>query len=473
MRKIFPVILALYAQSFALNDVAVPNTFSDSGIIYASEHNANFDTLEARVNQLNDSLDAAFMRFTDLSSHDSTLKYIKVDTIRSNPNVDSLAGNIIFGGQATWTKKVSLDSIRSNPNVDSLQGMDVIRGNPNIDSISGSPYISARLTTPYIATDSIRSNPNVDSLGGNIVFGGQGTWTKKVSLDSIRSNPDVDSISGSPVISTIVKITDSLYVPKLQVATSVNMGTVTLSVDSLKSNKGISATTMNTGNGNYELYAMDQNVRTTDAPTFATINTGLGNYEIGQNLQTSDDVTFDSLRLTDAISVANQATFGSYVSADSLASAKGITGTTINTGNGNYEVYAMNQNVRTTDNVVFDSVKVNKVRCDSFVETNRLKFRNLALTTIVDNIVQANYGSLQVQNEGGAATDTIDSIWGRIGSQELLLISQYESGKTTVIKGGKNIAAPTAGVSLTGHHDFATLFHDGVHFVIISFQNND
>ena len=49
------------------------------------------------------------------------------------------------------------------------------------------------------------------------------------------------------------------------------------------------ATTLNTGQGDYELYAMNQNVRTTDAVTFTTVNTGLGAMEVGDTAITSGD----------------------------------------------------------------------------------------------------------------------------------------------------------------------------------------
>jgi hypothetical protein len=62
------------------------------------------------------------------------------------------------------------------------------------------------------------------------------------------------------------------------------------------------ATTVNTGMGDYELYAMNQNVRTSDAVTFATVNTGQGPnelYDMNQNVQTTDNPTFNRVYLND------------------------------------------------------------------------------------------------------------------------------------------------------------------------------
>lgn len=88
----------------------------------------------------------------------------------------------------------------------------------------------------------------------------------------------------------------------------------------------LSSLTMNTGQGDYELFAMDQNVRTTDAVTFDTVNTGLGDfnlYAMDQNVRTTDAVTF----------------------------------LTIDTGQGANELYAMDQNLRTSDDVVFGTAQ--------------------------------------------------------------------------------------------------------------------
>lgn len=62
----------------------------------------------------------------------------------------------------------------------------------------------------------------------------------------------------------------------------------------------IDANTLNTGLGDNELYAMNQNVRSSDAVTFATINTGQGSHELyamNQNVRTTDDTGFESVSI--------------------------------------------------------------------------------------------------------------------------------------------------------------------------------
>jgi hypothetical protein len=86
---------------------------------------------------------------------------------------------------------------------------------------------------------------------------------------------------------------DNLYVDGY-----VGIGAAPTSGYRLHANGGISATTVNTGQGNNELYAMNQNVRTTDAVTFGTVNTGYGTnelYAMNQNVRSSDNVDFNQL----------------------------------------------------------------------------------------------------------------------------------------------------------------------------------
>jgi hypothetical protein len=101
-------------------------------------------------------------------------------------------------------------------------------------------------------------------------------------------------------------------------------------------NGNFSASTVNTGQGNFELYAMNQNIQTTDNPTFNRISltdygTALGGFHVG--------------------SISDPGTGNLVVDGS-------ITGATANTGQGNYELYAMDQNVRTTDNPTFNRINL-------------------------------------------------------------------------------------------------------------------
>jgi len=60
----------------------------------------------------------------------------------------------------------------------------------------------------------------------------------------------------------------------------------------------LASETLDTGQGAYELYDMDQDVKIADAVTFATLDTGQGAnelYEMDQNVLTTSDVTFGTI----------------------------------------------------------------------------------------------------------------------------------------------------------------------------------
>ena len=124
---------------------------------------------------------------------------------------------------------------------------------------------------------------------------------------------------------------------------------------------GITVANINTGQGATEVYAMDQNVRTTDAVTFAsasvgTLNTGQGAnelYDMDQNVLTTSDVNFNSVS-SDTIS---EKTPDAGITADGvLLKDSSVSAATVDTGQGANELYDMDQNVLTTSDVSFNSV---------------------------------------------------------------------------------------------------------------------
>lgn len=97
----------------------------------------------------------------------------------------------------------------------------------------------------------------------------------------------------------------------------------------------------------------------TDALSAATMNTGQGDYELyamNQNVQTTSNVTFQNVTGTNGLNT----TYG--VSATTGVFSGAISATTLNTGQGAYELYAMNQNVQTTSNVQFNVITSSAVK---------------------------------------------------------------------------------------------------------------
>jgi hypothetical protein len=92
----------------------------------------------------------------------------------------------------------------------------------------------------------------------------------------------------------------------------------TLNGTSLNVGGPVTCTTVDTGQGATEVHLMNQNLRTTDSPTFAaitagTINTGPGATEVhlmNQNLRTTDSVTFKNITATESEGTRSA---GSYV----------------------------------------------------------------------------------------------------------------------------------------------------------------
>ena len=148
----------LFGSASGWDDISLPHTFVDSGIIYASEVYAN-DSLPVKgVNDLADTMDTEFIRFTDLSSGDSTISRLQVDTISGNPVIDS------------------------------IQGMDVIRGNPDIDSISGHPLIDTITTEGNItAGDSLKASGSMNVTGGASI-GAELTVGGIITTDSLSAS---------------------------------------------------------------------------------------------------------------------------------------------------------------------------------------------------------------------------------------------------------------------------------------------
>lgn len=114
------------------------------------------------------------------------------------------------------------------------------------------------------------TEPSASPPGGNVSAPINVSSTGQTKSGALTVNADftanrlVDTSDGSYYVDPANTGYSALF------AGSVGIGTTepgsTLEVDG-----SFGASTVNTGNGDYELYAMDQNVRTTDSPTFAAI----------------------------------------------------------------------------------------------------------------------------------------------------------------------------------------------------------
>jgi len=224
-------VLALSFCAFSMNDLVIPNTFVDSGVIQASEFNQNNDSVEIWAAKIVDTLDDKFIRFTDLTTGDTTLTLLKVNTIKS------------------------LDTIRGNPNIDSVQGLDILRGNPDIDSIKGNTKIVNvtvdSLKIPlgkYIRCSADNWSTNrISSLKTNsiIVDAIGATTTNSVEAPIGGAGTPDYWIPGAAIGSVLPGMRVSVPVSLTDASASCLTASGTVSADSVRSAKGISATTGN------------------------------------------------------------------------------------------------------------------------------------------------------------------------------------------------------------------------------------
>ena len=108
---------------FALKDITIPFTFSANTLAKSSQVNANLDSIRVPHNHNLDSIEKLWIRFTDLTSGDSTLTRLQVDTtvlgfITGNPVTDSLSGLVYFDSAITSDSVYTRAGIKINDYMD-------------------------------------------------------------------------------------------------------------------------------------------------------------------------------------------------------------------------------------------------------------------------------------------------------------------------------------------------------------------
>jgi hypothetical protein len=222
MKKIVLFLMAAIAPVFALSDVTCPYTFSDSGIIYASEHNANFDSLELHHNNLLDTLKRDFMRISYIENGDTTLNYAEIqvikmlDTVCGNPETDSLKGNPTYHtgrfvtDTATINKNLSADSIYVTKGITSGQTVEATAFTGNLTgAVTGD------------VTGTADSAKGAHHLTGGAVSATTGVFSSAVTADSFYTAKgmkslyyDVQKIDVDTIVT--VKTTGDIFTKELQ-----------------------------------------------------------------------------------------------------------------------------------------------------------------------------------------------------------------------------------------------------------------
>jgi hypothetical protein len=89
------LVLAICVCAFAVDNVSVPFRFIGGTPALASQANANYDSIVAKTNRAIDTLNRGVVHFNQGTlTHDSVVHYVRVDTIRSRPDIDSICGLI-------------------------------------------------------------------------------------------------------------------------------------------------------------------------------------------------------------------------------------------------------------------------------------------------------------------------------------------------------------------------------------------
>ena len=204
----------------------------------------------------------------------------------------------------------------------------------------------------------------------------------------------------------------------------------------IQTTDAVTFATVDTGQGAGELYAMDQDVQTTDAVTFSTVNTGQGAYELykmNQDVESTDAVTFVTV---DTGLGAHEL----YAMDQDIQTTDSPTFDTVNTGQGAYELYKMDQDVETTDAVVFATVDTGQGAYELYAmnqdvqSTDSPTFATLNVTVGIDAVgaVDMDYGSADVTDHTFTTNDCTFIVDGGItistGDNLVLGATQWNSG---------------------------------------------
>ena len=179
--------------------------------------------------------------------------------------------------------------------------------------------------------------------------------------------------------------------------------------------------TLDTGQGGNELYDMDQNVKTTNSPTFAglTLTADLTVANGGTGASSLDDIAGTTNEIE--VTAGADTVIGGDVT---IGLPDAVTVVTMNTGQGANELYDMNQNVQTGDGVTFATVNTGE-------GANELYDMDQNVLTSSDVTV----GSLEVDGNVtlGDATADVTTVSGELdGSRHSWVISESATETNTM-----------------------------------------
>lgn len=279
MKKVlsFAALLCCVSGSFAINGYSPYKLYVQSDTVTHVNLDSNIVRPSAWSLQIADTLDRRFVRFTDFTSHDSTLKYLNVDSLRSGPDIDTINGNTRFTGSPTVAGTVTAAGF-SGPVTGAVTGnatTATTATNQSGGTVSATTGVFSNTTT----VDSLKSTKGINATGGTFsaritatdiavsdsVIGATGTFSGSVTINGTPglhgtgttntltkfTNGATGAIGDSHISDdgALVAVTAPLDVAGLAV---IDSGTIPIltgdvitrgtgSVDSLNSTKGVTA----------------------------------------------------------------------------------------------------------------------------------------------------------------------------------------------------------------------------------------
>jgi len=176
----------------------------------------------------------------------------------------------------------------------------------------------------------------------NNFIGAEGEWTHDVDLTTIRVH-DGTTVGGFPLAKS-----DS------QTLTNVDINSGTIDGTAIGvSDPSTGEFTNVTINGNLTVLGTTTSIETTDL-IVDDKNITIANGAADATAADGSGITIDGANAT----MTYRSTEDDFNFNKAISTSGGVTATTVNTGQGDNELYAMDQNVRSTDSVAFEAIAV-------------------------------------------------------------------------------------------------------------------
>ena len=240
-------------------------------------------------------------------------------------------------------------------------------------------------------------------------------------------------INGALNIAANVYITD-----ELDVAESVSIGT-TLNVTGNTTILGtLDAPTLNTGQGDNELYAMNQNVQTSDSVTFDTLSV-TNNATVGGSLTLTGEADFNStMNLQGAMTTQNTIQSDNFDKGTGSTGwlADGATGFAIEDNSGTYDMYVDSLTVR------------GSLRVFELIAKQISAIGGTEILSVANGVVESSSGS--AGSETVTLEDPNNTLATAFADNDLVLVQRFDpNDPSNLIKQEFRTVSVSSGLTLT------------------------